>query len=626
MRNHLLRIWVGILFFTSMFSAAVVTATNIGGSSIERGMEGNGWNQTFGGSSYDEGYSVQQTTDGGYIIAGATFSFGAGDWDVWLIKTNASGNEVWNKTFGGSWYDRGSSVQQTTDGGYIIAGSTYSYSQGEFDVWLIKTNASGNEVWNKTFGGTNVDWGCAVQQTTDGGYIIAGYTESYGAGGSDVWLIKTDFSGYEVWNKTFGGSQHDRGFSVGQTTDGGYVVAGYTVSFDDDATGCDVWLIKTDATGVKEWDKTYGGTGIPNKTDIGYSVNQTSDGGYIVAGETEIYFVSSADVWLLKTDADGNEEWIKTFGGADSDRGRSVQQTTDGGYIIAGWASSYGPGDSDIWLIKTNASGDEVWNYLYGFEEDSLDWGYSVQQVSDEGYIIVGATMPDGWRCAGANELPSEEGTDVWLIKTTISENRPPDIPGEPQGPSTGLLGEVYDFVANTTDPDDDPIAYQFDWGDGTFSNWTEFVPSGTTVTVSYSWDDAGSYEVRVKAKDIHGAMSPSWSPPHTIIIGEHSLQVKSIRGGIGITGVIKNDGEATIFHIDWHILVEGGVLGLIDVDTYGTKTELDVAEEVPVKTGSLGLFHFGGIKITVTVVADHVDMVTKETTGFVVGPFVLVR
>jgi len=574
MKNHLLRIWVGILFFTSMFSVAVDITTNIGGSGIERNMGGNGWNQTFGGGSYDEGYSVQQTNDSGYIIAGATLSFGAGDWDVWLIKTDEGGNEV----------------------------------------------------WNATFGGTSVDWGYSVQQTNDSGYIIAGYTDSYGAGDSDVWLIKTDEGGNEVWNATFGGSDYDRGFSVQQTTDDGYILSGYTVSFDADGTGCDVWLIKTDSDGDKVWDKTFGGTGIPNKVDMGYSVQQCNDEGYIVAGETEIYFVAKSDVLLIKTDTNGNEEWTTTFGGSNADRGRSVQQTTDGGYIVAGWASSFGYGDSDVWLIKTDEGGNELGNSTYGYEEYSLDWGYSVRQTSDEDYIVVGATMPDGWRCIGNNVLSTEEGTDVWLIKTTIAENRPPDIPGAPQGPSTGIPGEVYDFMANTTDPDGDLIAYRFDWGDGTYSNWTEFVPSGAVVTVPYSWDDAGSYEVRVKAKDIHNAESPSWSPPHTIIIGEHSLQVKSIRGGIGITAVIKNDGEATAFHIDWHILVEGGVFGLIDEDVNGTKTELDVAEEIPVKTGSLGLFHFGGIKITVTVEADHVDTVTKEATGFVVGPFIVVR
>jgi len=200
------------------------------------------WNKTFGGAEDDNGYSVQQTSDGGYIITGHTDSYGAGGYDVWLIKTDSSGSVAWNKTFGGSSGDGGYSVQQTSDGGYIIVGITYSYGAGGGDVWLIKTNSSGNVAWNKTFGGSSGDDGYSVQQTSDGGYIIVGITYSYGAGSADVWLIKTDSSGNEIWDKTFGGSDDDSGISVQQTSDGGYIIAGETFSYG--AGSNDVWLIK----------------------------------------------------------------------------------------------------------------------------------------------------------------------------------------------------------------------------------------------------------------------------------------------------------------------------------------------------------------------------------------------
>jgi hypothetical protein len=361
------------------------------------------WMKTFGGTNADFGYSVQQTTDGGYVITGDTGSYGAGAYDVWLIRTDSDGNEIWNKTFGGTKTDWGSSVQQTSDGGYVVTGATGSSGAGGDDVWFIKTGSDGTLVWNRTFGGINNDSGFSAQQTTDGGYIITGYTEVYsGPGTGDVWLIKTDSDGAMVWNRTFGGVDADVGYSVHQTTDGGYVMTGYTGLYSGPGGGGDVWLIKTDSDGAMVWNRTFGGT----DADVGYSVQQTTDGGYIITGYTELFsHPGNGGVWLIKTSSDGAMVWNRTFGGLNVGFGNSVQQTSDGGYIIVGLVWPFGLGYTDVWLIKTNSNGNKIWDRKLGGTDEEMGW--SVQQTTDGGYIIAGYTFSFG---AG--------DADVLLVKT----------------------------------------------------------------------------------------------------------------------------------------------------------------------------------------------------------------
>ena len=215
----------------------------------------------------------------------------------------------------------------------------------------MKTDSNGNKQWNRTFGGAEGNSGAkSVQQTADGGYVIAGSTRSCGAGGGDMWLVKTDSNGNEQWNRTFGGTEADVAHAVQQTSGGGYILAGFTRSHRDG--GWDVWLVKTDPNGNEQWNQIFGGTGY----DAAHSVRQTDDGGYIVAGETESYGAMGEfrhrNSWLVKTDPNGNEQWNLTFGGIADDGACSVQQTADGGYVIAGHTQSYGAGGSDVWLIK----------------------------------------------------------------------------------------------------------------------------------------------------------------------------------------------------------------------------------------------------------------------------------
>jgi hypothetical protein len=354
--------------------------------------------RTYGGANSDVGYSVQQTSDEGYIITGYTYSFGAGGADVWLLKTNSSGDTLWTKTYGGSSGEGGFSVQQTSDGRFIIAGGTESFGAGGPDFYLIKTNSSGDALWTRTYGGNNWDDGFSVQQTLDRGFIIAGMTYSFGAGLADVYLIKTDSLGDTLWTRTYGGTGDDAGWSVQQTLDGGFIITGRTGSFG--AGSADVWLLKTNSSGDTLWTKTYGGSG----GDGGFSVQQTSNGGFIIAGRTDTSGVSLSNVYLINTNSSGDTLWTKTCGGPGRDEGSSVQQTLDGGYVIAGRTTSFGAGSGDVYLIKTDSLGDTLWTRTYGGGFD--DWSDAVQQTVDGGYIIVGYTSSFG------------NGGDVYLIKT----------------------------------------------------------------------------------------------------------------------------------------------------------------------------------------------------------------
>jgi hypothetical protein len=355
------------------------------------------WERTYGGDDSDLGYSVQQTSDGDYIIVGETNSFGKGGADVYLIKTDSLGNLRFSRTYGDSGDDRGFSVKQTSDGGYIIAGGTDSYGAGLADVYLIKTDSAGNLLWQKTYGGNSVDLGLSVQETQDGGYIISGVTTSFGAGKNDVYLLKTDANGDTVWSKTFGGSGSDWGNSVQQTSEGGYIIAGMTDSYD--ARSFDVYLIKTSDSGNFSWSKTYGGSTV----DYSGSVQETRDRGYIIAGRTTSVD-TIGDVYLIKTDSLGNLNFSKTFGGSDWDEGHSVQQTEDGGYIIAGQTYSYGAGWGDVYLVKADTAGNLVWDKTFG--GSGVDVGLSVQQTQDDGYIITGG------------KESFYDDMDVYLIKT----------------------------------------------------------------------------------------------------------------------------------------------------------------------------------------------------------------
>ena len=346
------------------------------------------WAKTYGGSNDDVATSIQKTSDGGYIVSGFNSFSGINNSDAWVLKLNANGGVMWQTTYGGNGGDHAYAIEQTSDRGYITVGSTRSFGAGGLDFWVIKLDANGGVMWQKTYGGSENDWATSIHQTEDGGYIVSGMVDSFGAGSDDAWVIKLDANGAIVWQKTYGGNNADWINAIQQTSDGGYIAAGWTASYS--AGNYDVWVLRLDTNGAVVWQKTYGG----RSGDFANSVQLTSDGGYIVAGYTASFGAGNFDIWVLRLDSSGAAIWQKTYGGIADDRANSVQQTSDGGYIVAGYTSSFGAGNSDVWVLKLDSNGEVEWQKTYGGSGN--EYAYSIQQTSDSGYIVAGYTFSFG--------------------------------------------------------------------------------------------------------------------------------------------------------------------------------------------------------------------------------------
>jgi uncharacterized repeat protein (TIGR02543 family)/uncharacterized delta-60 repeat protein len=353
------------------------------------------WARTYGGSDYDSAYSIQQTSDGGYIVAGRTGSVGAGIYHIWVLKLSSTGTIDWQHTYGGSGDDEAYSIQQTSDGGYIVAGRTTSFGAGDCDAWILKLSSIGDVEWQRTYGGSGSDSADSIQQTSDGGYIVAGDTNSITGYYHDFWVLKLSSTGDVEWQRTYGGSVYDFADSIQQTSDGGYIVAGQTNSFG--AGSGDFWVLKLSSTGDVEWQRTYGGSGNDNAN----SIQQTSDGGYIIAGITGSFGAGgNCDTWILKLSSTGDVEWQRTYGGSGDDNANSIQQTSDGGYIVAGQTTSPGARSNDFWIFKLSSTGDVEWQRTYGGRYSEM--ANSIQQTSDGGYIAAGYTQ---WFSAGNDDF-----------------------------------------------------------------------------------------------------------------------------------------------------------------------------------------------------------------------------
>ncbi|UCG03393.1 MAG: hypothetical protein JSW11_05255 [Candidatus Heimdallarchaeota archaeon] len=355
------------------------------------------WNQTYGGDGSEKADTLIQTQDGGYAFAGSTTSIGSGERDIWLVKTNANGVVQWDQTYGGTNDDYVNALIQTQDGGYAFAGSTYSFgNDGDHpDMLFVQVDAEGEIQWDQTYGGTGNDEIHTLIQTTDGGFVLAGSTDVSGTWQSEMCLLKTDAKGNVIWNHTYGIFSY--AYALVQTADGGYALAG---NIWTEETQRDMRLVKTDTNGIIQWNQSYGGTWH----DHAYALIQTKDKGFALVGYT--YYTNTtpfSDMWLVKTDTNGIMQWNQTYGGNVDDEARSLLQTADEGFVIAGTMNSYSV-DSDMFLLKTDSEGTLEWNQTYG--RTGNDGASALLRTDDGCFVLAGFTRD----CGGQS--------DVWLVKT----------------------------------------------------------------------------------------------------------------------------------------------------------------------------------------------------------------
>lgn len=436
------------------------------------------WQRSLGGSK-NEGdilgstvYSVRQAADGGYIVAGSSKSDdgdvtghhpGGGEednYDYWLVKLSTAGDIQWQKSLGGSLNDHAFSVEPTNDGGYIVAGYSFS-SDGDVtehhgdeadpleDCWVVKLDGTGTLQWQRSLGGTFHDQAFSVKQTADNGYIVAGYSVSNdgdvsGNSGDSYWIVKLGASGNPEWQKTLGGSGVDKAHAIQETTDGGYIIAGASSSANGDVSGnhggYDYWVVKTDATGNIEWQKALGGT----EDDMAYDVQQTTEGGYIVAGYTQSNngdvsgSHGAGDYWIVKLSASGNLEWQKALGGTGNEVAYAIRQTTGGGFIVAGWASSTDGdvalnkgGIYDYWIVKLSATALPV--HLLSFEGRlqhgvaQLSWSTAAEEhfmqfeleksVDGNAFTRIGVVPAQGNNSRYTRQAPQAEPQAYYRLK-----------------------------------------------------------------------------------------------------------------------------------------------------------------------------------------------------------------
>lgn len=434
------------------------------------------WVARYGMDGSDRVYASDLLAGGGYISTGRTTSFSPFSFeDAFLLKVEPTGDTAWWKIFELDERDeRAYALDVTSDEGFIIAGFAEARDTTDADFYLAKADSGGSLEWTKTYGGEGQDTACSVIETADGGFLVCGYSTSFTYGGGVCWVLKTDSLGDTLWSGLYGAGADEAFSSVIPAHDEGYILAGWSTPAEG---GRDVYLVKIDEDGNEVFSKIYGG----EYDDMAYSIEPTSDSGYIVIGNTWSYAAGENDIWLLKVDSLGDTLWTRTYGGANNEEGFGLAQTADGGFILVGCTRSWGLGQEDVWLIRTDENGDTLWSQLYGGEK--LDQCYDVYQTADDGFFMAGRTRSFGSvRCdyyliktdeAGTVQVaepePGEEPVELFLV-TPARLSRPLAIsyqlslPGRVKLTAYDLAGRQ---VRELVDTHQSPGSYAITW-DGT--------------------------------------------------------------------------------------------------------------------------------------------------------------
>jgi hypothetical protein len=336
------------------------------------------WQKVFGGQASDTGYGVVATKDNGFAALGVTKSYGAGQFDAFLVRGDAIGNELWNRTYGSTMGDWSYSLSLTTDGGFLIGGA--SSVSGGFRAWMVKANSEGTVEWDKTYGDANEVGFCSIQ-TSDGGYALVGY-QTVANRATDMILVKTDASGNQQWTRTYGGSSDDWAKSVIQTKDGGYAITGWTNSFGTETRG---QLLRTDSSGVELYNITIGTLG----STICYKAIEMSDGGFVVTGHTNSIGHGANDIIGVRTSANGTIIWERTYGGAGEEYGSMVFALNDG-FVFGGSTASFNSSLSQLFLVRTDLDGNQTYAGVYGLNVPTS--GFVGAMTADGGFLGVGNT------------------------------------------------------------------------------------------------------------------------------------------------------------------------------------------------------------------------------------------